>query len=164
MKRDFSSDSFVDVSRLLRLTVTCLFLGISYVLCTSPIILNYFDYDEKQNPFLPPYFHYISSFLVTLNSVINPCIYFVKLYYDKRGSLNVHAGDQGTGVLLGVERRDHGGTLTTIVEGRGGSFRGGSFRGGSVRGGFFRSGSVLEGGKAEDSLIKYQTPMALETP
>lgn len=147
LKRDFSSDSYIDLNRLLRLTVTCLFLGISYVICTTPIILNYFDYDEKNDPFLPPYFHYISSFLVTLNSIINPCIYFIKLYYDKRGSTVRDNGDNyDDGSNLIVEKRDHGGTVTTIVEGRGS----------------FRSDSVLEGRKADASLLRYQTPMAFE--
>ena len=139
MSRDFMSDSFVNLGKLRRLTVICLFIGISYVLCNAPINVQYFNKvylggGKWTAKFLPEEFLYVSSFMVTLNSAINPCIYFIKVYYDRdtpaRGTLRGSVG-AGDGARLMDERRSrgrsHGDTTSTIVEGNGaGKFGSGS--------------------------------------
>ncbi|XP_057291607.1 G-protein coupled receptor 3-like [Hydractinia symbiolongicarpus] len=73
--QDFSPDCSLQEDRLKRLTTLCLFLGISFVVCILPITLGYFS---------PKLYHPISSIMITLNSFINPCVYFVKVYYETR--------------------------------------------------------------------------------
>ena len=53
----------------------CLFLGISFVVCVLPITLSFFDLKL---------YHDFSNVMITLNSLINPCVYFIKVYYDSR--------------------------------------------------------------------------------
>eukprot|EP00111_Clytia_hemisphaerica_P020563 TCONS_00060564-protein len=72
-KQTFSNES--QDRRLRRLTILCLFIGISFVACILPITVGYLDADL---------YHHSSNLLITLNSLINPFIYFVKVYYESR--------------------------------------------------------------------------------
>ena len=72
-KQTFSNES--QDRRLRRLTILCLFIGISFVACILPITVGYLDANL---------YHHSSNLLITLNSLINPFIYFVKVYYESR--------------------------------------------------------------------------------
>jgi len=61
--------------RLKRLTVLCLFIGISFVVCVLPTTMGYFD---------GKLYHHFSNILITLNSLINPSVYFIKVFYESK--------------------------------------------------------------------------------
>ena len=75
--QDFSPECSIQHDRLKRLTVICLFIGISFVVCMIPMTLSYFDRDL---------YHHLANFMITLNSLVNPCIYFAKVYFDSRNN------------------------------------------------------------------------------
>ena len=158
MTATFGTDSHLDVNRLWRLTIVCLFIGISYEVCMVPTVIGYFNRIYLGNawtdPFLPDEFYYVSSFLVTLNSIINPCIYFLKVYYDRKiptttnnnTTPKVQRGDStkllhNGGQMDEGDGRNHGDTRTTLVEG------GGSWGRQSSRGSMKKS-------KSNDFLLK----------
>ena len=72
-KLSFSNDN--QDCRLKRLTVLCLFIGISFVACVLPITIGYLN---------PALYHHSSNMLITLNALVNPCIYFMKVFYEAR--------------------------------------------------------------------------------
>ena len=73
--RDFSPNCSLQQEHLKRLTVLCLFIGMSFVVCLLPITISYFS---------PHLYHHMANVMITLNSFINPCIYFGKVYLDSR--------------------------------------------------------------------------------
>ena len=72
---DLHSEIDIQNEKLKRLTVLCFFLGMSFVICVLPITLSYYHTDL---------YHDVANFMITLNSFINPCVYFIKLYYDSK--------------------------------------------------------------------------------
>ena len=72
---DLHSEIGIQNEKLKRLTVLCFFLGMSFVICVLPITLSYYHVDL---------YHDVANFMITLNSFINPCVYFIKLYYDSK--------------------------------------------------------------------------------
>ena len=75
MRHDLNSEIGLQDEKLKRLTILCLFIGMSFVVCVLPITLSYYHTDL---------YHHMANLMVTLNSLINPCVYFVKLYYDTK--------------------------------------------------------------------------------
>ena len=73
--QDFSPECNVQQDRLKRMTMFCTFIGISFVVCLMPITVSYFDEDL---------YHPFGNLAITLNSLINPCIYFAKVIYESR--------------------------------------------------------------------------------
>ena len=73
--QDFSPECNVQQDRLKRMTMFCTFIGISFVVCLMPVTVSYFDEDL---------FHPFGNLAITLNSLINPCIYFAKVIYESR--------------------------------------------------------------------------------
>lgn len=99
---DTFTDSSLQLDRLRRLTIMCIFIGISFVVCIAPITIGYL---------YEPFSHEISSIMVTLNSLINPCIYFAKVYQDTRNKKKPEPINKEL-----IQRRAYGYTLTTIID------------------------------------------------
>nr|XP_012560766.1 melanocortin receptor 3 [Hydra vulgaris] len=97
--QDFSPECNVQQDRLKRMTMFCTFIGISFVVCLMPITVSYFDEDL---------YHPIGNLAITLNSLINPCIYFAKVIYESR-SIN-RSRNETTHALL--ESRSY--IITTV--------------------------------------------------
>jgi len=72
---DYTEQITTPDHRLRRETVLFFFMGISFVACILPIALGLFD---------KSLYHPISSVMITLNSLINPCMYFAKVWVDSR--------------------------------------------------------------------------------
>ena len=72
---DLHSEIGIQNEKLKRLTILCFFLGMSFVICVLPITLSYYHADL---------YHDVVNFMITLNSLINPCVYFIKLHYDSK--------------------------------------------------------------------------------
>lgn len=69
-------------------TLTCLFMGVSFFVCVLPYALaDMSSFDSKQ----------ISNILITIQHLVNPCLYFVKIFIDKRKRSR---SDSATTVLL----------------------------------------------------------------
>ena len=74
-EQEFGSPEDVRKDRLKKkVTIISLFLGISFVACVLPITFGYFSADL---------YHEFSNMMITLNSLINPCIYFAKVYMTR---------------------------------------------------------------------------------
>ena len=97
---DFGYENKEQQRKLKRLTFICLFIAVSFVICVLPITLAYFN--KKLN-------HAITGMMITFNSFTNPCIYFVKVYYDTRSRSNREHAQ----TLL--ERRPYSNTTTTVT-------------------------------------------------
>lgn len=97
--------------RLKRLTVLCLFIGISFVACVLPITIGYLN---------PEMYHHSSNMLITLNALVNPCIYFMKVFYESRTRRNMnnrHRSDTNNALL---DTRSSA-TVTTSINDENGS-------------------------------------------
>jgi len=127
----FSADSDIHLHKLRRLTAICLFLGTSYITCIAPIIFAYL---------YQGFYHDISNLMVTINSLINPCIYFVKVYHDRRDNRIMRRNINSSKEL--ISKRPHGATVMTMIEGN----------------------DSLERRTPRDTLMQYQSPMASESP
>ena len=151
---EFSGDSNVQPDRLRRLTIMCLFIGISFVACIAPITFGYL---------YQPFYHELSNFMVTLNSIINPCIYFVKVYHDARNNKRTRADTCKDKEL--IPRRGYGYTLTTIVDENDCKERNKVGGSPTPRNLIVRGSPVLRNSPlAHDSLMAHESPMALESP
>ena len=100
---DFSAYSSVNLHKLRRLTLMSLFLGFSFVACNTHIILGYLH---------NPLFHPVSAVMVTMNSIVNPCIYFIKLKNDRSNDGNSSPSSLQKEM---VYQRGYGYTFTTLL-------------------------------------------------
>lgn len=75
--QDFSTDYSLQRNWLTRLTVLCLVIGFGFVICVLPITLAYFHRSL---------YHPVANFMVPLNSLLNPCVYFVKVYHEQKNA------------------------------------------------------------------------------
>ena len=90
--------------RMKCLAIMCLFLGISFFACMFPITLSYFHDDH---------YHELSNLMVTLNSFINPCIYFAKVYCDKKISRRAFPNMDNELISMGID--DENGLTTSVL-------------------------------------------------
>lgn len=76
-RRSIDSNVYPEMpqDRLKRQTILSLFIGIIFVICMIPMTLAYLNREL---------YHPISNVMITLNSIINPCIYYYKAYFDWR--------------------------------------------------------------------------------
>lgn len=87
------------------LATMCIFLGLSYFGCMLPITLGFFHNDH---------YHDLSNLMVTLNSLINPCIYFVTVYWDAR--VNKRAFPKLEQELMSMDIEDSHALVAKTVE------------------------------------------------
>lgn len=102
--QDFSPECSIQQDRLKRLTILCLFIGSSFVICILPLTIGLLD---------TTLYHHSSNIMITLNSLINPCIYFGKVYFESRNltrsrSDTTHALLDSKGLSLTNEDVDPG--------------------------------------------------------
>lgn len=81
----FNPRCYTHQKRLNRLTILCLILGISFVLCILPVAMG------RVNPI---FYHPANHFLISFNSLINPCIYFLKMYQDDKNKTRQRFGSK----------------------------------------------------------------------
>nr|XP_047122410.1 neuromedin-U receptor 2-like [Hydra vulgaris]XP_047122411.1 neuromedin-U receptor 2-like [Hydra vulgaris]XP_047122412.1 neuromedin-U receptor 2-like [Hydra vulgaris] len=92
---DFGSKCSLHQDHLKIMTTLCIFIGASFAVCLMPITVCYFNEDIYQpianldNLYQPignldNLYQPIGIFAITLDSLINPCIYFAKVIYESR--------------------------------------------------------------------------------